>query len=411
MMSSFTWLDYSEHERRRALDVISLFKYQGTRDELGLASIRDALAECFFPGTTTIQTRARYFLFVPWLCLELERKGVSSDKAGRRLRSAEEALIGQLIDSADSDGVIGKEVGKAIKRMPSSIYWAGMKRWGILMFDGSLAQYHRSLDRFYLRVKSHRALVAENSEATPEPSNWHAHLPTLPSKFPEGQSMELEPPEAVYLRERILSTCSGSLLAYLADQRAPWAPVDFAWEYEGLESLPDALKRRLGHARAFSEVMHGAAILYNVMLSRAADSDAWLSVHEAAFEEWAQQEHQQGRRMEDWDLTVFWQIASDGGARISYSSRAFVEAWVRRIRQLAHPRELSGDAVALRLVQSREVALKKGRARLANRRYLELWNGASGTGQFDLRWRISQRLLLDILGALSGFQAARRPNA
>ena len=88
MMSSFTWLDYSEHERRRALDVISLFKYQDTRDELGLASIRDAFAECFFPGTTTIQTRARYFLFVPWLCLELERKGVSSDKAGRRLRSA-----------------------------------------------------------------------------------------------------------------------------------------------------------------------------------------------------------------------------------------------------------------------------------------------------------------------------------
>ena len=158
MMSSFTWLDYSEHERRRALDVISLFKYQDTRDELGLASIRDAFAECFFPGTTTIQTRARYFLFVPWLCLELERKGVSSDKAGRRLRSAEEALIGQLVDSADSDGVIGKEVGKAIKRMPSSIYWAGMKRWGILMFDGSLAQYHRSLDRFYLRVKGHRAL-------------------------------------------------------------------------------------------------------------------------------------------------------------------------------------------------------------------------------------------------------------
>ena len=55
--------------------------------------------------------------------------------------------------------------------------------------------------------------------------------------------MELEPPEAVYLRERILSSCSGSLLAYLADRRAPWAPVDFAWEYEGLESLPDALKR------------------------------------------------------------------------------------------------------------------------------------------------------------------------
>ncbi len=57
MPSTFAWLDYSEQERRRALDVISLFKLQDTRDELGLASIRDAFAERFFPGTTTIQNR------------------------------------------------------------------------------------------------------------------------------------------------------------------------------------------------------------------------------------------------------------------------------------------------------------------------------------------------------------------
>ena len=59
MASTFTWLDYSEQERRRALDVISLFKLQDTRDELGLASIRDAFADRFFPGTSTIQTRVR----------------------------------------------------------------------------------------------------------------------------------------------------------------------------------------------------------------------------------------------------------------------------------------------------------------------------------------------------------------
>ena len=84
MLSTFTWLDYSEQERHRALDVISLFKLQDTRDELGLASIRDAFAERFFPGTSTIQTRARYFLFVPWLSLEVERRRVARHgRAGR----------------------------------------------------------------------------------------------------------------------------------------------------------------------------------------------------------------------------------------------------------------------------------------------------------------------------------------
>ena len=35
MPSTFTWLDYSEHERRKMLDVIELFGEKTTRDELG----------------------------------------------------------------------------------------------------------------------------------------------------------------------------------------------------------------------------------------------------------------------------------------------------------------------------------------------------------------------------------------
>ena len=64
--SSFTWLDFSEFERRKMIDVINAFKERETRDELGIGIIRDAFADFLFPGTSTIQTRAKYFLFVPW---------------------------------------------------------------------------------------------------------------------------------------------------------------------------------------------------------------------------------------------------------------------------------------------------------------------------------------------------------
>ena len=74
MTSTFTWLDYSEREKRKMLDVIDLFGEQDTRDELGIGTVRDAFADLLFPGTSTIQTRARYFLFVPWMYLELERR-------------------------------------------------------------------------------------------------------------------------------------------------------------------------------------------------------------------------------------------------------------------------------------------------------------------------------------------------
>ena len=42
MTSTFTWLDYSEHERRKMLDVIALFGERTTRDELGLTQANSA---------------------------------------------------------------------------------------------------------------------------------------------------------------------------------------------------------------------------------------------------------------------------------------------------------------------------------------------------------------------------------
>ena len=73
MSSTLSWLDHSERDRRRALDVIDLFRERETRDELGIGSVRDAFADLLFPATSTIQTRAKYLLFVPWTYMELER--------------------------------------------------------------------------------------------------------------------------------------------------------------------------------------------------------------------------------------------------------------------------------------------------------------------------------------------------
>lgn len=39
-MSTFVWLDYSERERRKMLDVVDLFREHDTRDELGVGSVR-----------------------------------------------------------------------------------------------------------------------------------------------------------------------------------------------------------------------------------------------------------------------------------------------------------------------------------------------------------------------------------
>ena len=64
------WIDFSKEDRQKALDVINLLSEQGAVDELGIGVIRDAFANYFFPGTSTIQNRAKYFLIVPYVLRE-----------------------------------------------------------------------------------------------------------------------------------------------------------------------------------------------------------------------------------------------------------------------------------------------------------------------------------------------------
>ena len=58
------WIDFSKTERNKILSVLDLLSEPGTLDELGISPIRDGFANLFFPGTSTIQTRAKYLLIV-----------------------------------------------------------------------------------------------------------------------------------------------------------------------------------------------------------------------------------------------------------------------------------------------------------------------------------------------------------
>lgn len=153
MPSQFGWVDFAETDRQRMFNVVQLFREQDTRDELGIGTIRDAFADYFFPGTSTIQTRVRYMLFVPWIYLDLERRQTPSDQIARRARQAEVKLIYALLDSeGQNKGVIGQDAKERLQRLPSSVYWSGLGSWGIRLFPGSRAEYHRSLDTFFTGI-------------------------------------------------------------------------------------------------------------------------------------------------------------------------------------------------------------------------------------------------------------------
>ena len=89
-MSAFVWLDYSERERRKMLDVVDLFREHDTRDELGIGSVRDAFADMLFPGHEhDHDTRA----VLPSRPLDVSKAGeiarqISRDSGARAARGA-----------------------------------------------------------------------------------------------------------------------------------------------------------------------------------------------------------------------------------------------------------------------------------------------------------------------------------
>ncbi|MBV5330451.1 MAG: hypothetical protein JZU65_22925 [Chlorobium sp.] len=412
MSSSFSWLDYSEAERRKALEIADSFKNRDTRDELGIGTVRDALANLFFPGTTTIQTRARYFLFIPWIYLGLEQKfrkhsfGSMEDLA-KAARKEEIALIDVLKNSDDADGTIGVEARETLKRLPSNVYWYGMGSWGVRKVDASQDEYHKRLVKYGSPV---HALLRGSDDADDLGAayNWHPALQALkPSDFPQKASFTLSNNESQFLKERIKGKKgrNASLLAVLADSDGPWKPLNFAWEHESAVNgnLPLEVGSTLAHARNFSEVMHGAALLYNLMIARRffdsfSKLEEKITFYEAEIGKWGSMITSRKDAYATWDRNTFWQIVAGQNAGVPNRTKSFINAWLDLALTGNDPEAVATSENAQDLLLNRERSHKPtGMARLVNENALRQWSGAAGASQLDFRWGVSQRLLTDIL--------------
>ena len=396
MTSSLRWLDTSEHDRRRALDVIDLFSVRDTRDELGLAGVRDAWADRLVPGTSTIQTRARYFLFVPWIYGRLERKSVAASAVARRARKAELDLIGAISESDEEGLPIGARAGRGLKRLPSNIYWNGLRRLRIRRFDGSLETYHRSFGR-------QSSWLEEQGEQTGNGA-WNPHLPPPPEDFPKRAVLRLERGEAEFLRDQVLTHAPGTLFAFLVAANGYEEGTDFPWEHALQEQMPAHLRLWIWHAEAFSVAVHGAALLYNLMLAEKlgakgqseAGGDAWAEDYRSKLSLWAQDVEALGPAFHSWDRMEFWQLTREINPRISGSAVLFADRWIDMVQKASEVASLVDDEHARKLIERREFALKKGRSRLRHREQLERWGGAAGAQRIDYRWGITQRLVRDV---------------
>jgi len=396
--SQLAWLDHDSTARERTLRILSLFQEKESRDELGLGSVRDSFADQLFPGTSTIQTRLRYMLFVPWIYRSLEEKRLPAESFAIQAELQERGMVQPLIDS-DDQGVFGRVAGKSLKRLPSSVYWAGLGMWGIRLTPFSQEEYHRRIDETYQARHTLKALEREarirgddvDQEQRMATFSWHPQLPAPPEEFPSKVDFSLSREESEFIRDRIRVACPNSLLSFLvwhcepADTQAPWAHPDYA-------SFSDQHKELLTHARLFSEVMHGASLSYNVQLARLRKNDDLVAGHQAPFDQWAT-----SFPLEEvlaWSVSRLWELTVDHGYIVRQQTRTFVRDWINFTRK--SPKDLLSNIEALNLIKRREMKLKGSRSRFKNQRALEQWGGFSGVSRLVYRWPNVKVLLNDL---------------
>ena len=393
MEPTLTWLDFTGSDRDRMRRVLDLFNEQGTVDEMGLGNIRDALSDTLFPGTSSIQTRMRYMLFVPWIYRRLESRGASDENLVSDARDAEIALIGHLLNGDDIDGVIGTRSGASLQRLPSTVYWSGLVRWGIFTRPRSQASYHTHFTQW---------TAGDGIERADDPGvvfgrerNWHAHLPNPPRGFPRGATFELRWEEADFLQGRILERCQGSLLAWLAAEGSE-APAEDLWNDPDALSAPGPASGPLAIARRFSLHVEGMPLVYNLLLAEQCyehgdDRGELIDDYRARIAEWAKRESEEA----PYDTEVLWRFIAGQATHARRPQKDFVERWGERIRQIG-AQAVADDGTLRRLVANREQTLKGPRARLINKSRLLDWNGSVGVGRMDFRWSRVRGLVRDL---------------
>ncbi|GAA3043380.1 DUF6361 family protein [Gordonia defluvii] len=376
-MSTLAWLDTSPEDERRMREIVKMFSDTGTLDDLGIGQARDGLADLLFPGTSTIQARARYFLLVPWAFQKAAIKHTGTAIVGKA-NDFERETIEALREATHNKGMIGSQAGKNLRTLPSAVYWSALQRFGILL--------------------DARTLV------------WSMPIDP-PAGFPRTieQGLELKQDEAEWLKERIIVSVPTSYLAYLLTDGADTDPNDVVapWDHPALDIAPEPIRDAVEHARLFSLAIHGASLIYNLLIAEkydeiVPDGDSRVEDFTNKISGWAVEVNDNRQALAAWDRAAFWAtvLQGRGGRPVSPGTKLFIDYWVDTVLE-KDAANLVDDTSVRQAISERERLNKGTQARLQNKRQIQNWQGSSGAARLAYRWPNVRTLLADIREGLA----------
>ena len=385
------WIDFSKKERGDVTTILRLLGTPSALDEIGIGTIRDGFSDLLFPGLSTQQTRAKYFVLIPYLFSMAEKQSfVRRGDVGVWIHHQEDALVKTLVKNSGNGelGIIGTrnlKQRKPLVRKPSDIYWTGLHatsilRWPDLSFEDVCSiLYARQQDKKGIHLK------AESDDSGSDDMDAANGEQVLFTPFKAGYdlfssaSIDLTYPEAIYLKERFLNSerTKGSLMAYLI--KHPDAVCD---QFEEVDTwtMPRELAAITDLAKDFSGFIYGAHLLYNVIFSDDQDKDIIRD-----FEAWKEEEY----RAIDLDSVI-------GVTGCSASAGAFIHQFDSYISK--------GDISSAReCIIQREKIMKRDRAKLGHPDQYQPVH----TYRLDYRYSVGMRMISDIFSGLEGYHGSQ----
>lgn len=370
MSAGWGWVDFSTNDRNRIAAIMSMLRERGVLDELGIGVLRDAISDQLVPGLSTIQRRAKYFLFTPIIVRRYFQSSKSESLPAFFHREETEMLEKTASNYRkpgrnQEPGIFGITLKHArdLQAMPSSIYWGGQLTLGLIDLGDrrpNLSQYlaansQKIEDQAKTEEDDHSAGIRDKSGIV------------IPKKIIDAfdpKTIELSKLEAEFLRETFVRSLTKAypdslllqlftdpdLTAYVASDNA----VTFEEVYEKFFTPQSGNYRPYGTQRLralmqlgfhFSSAIYGAMVMYTLLLEekigRSGDSDAY----------WTRWTETVGETTLPLDFSLLREIAPDGKAM------RFLHKWIEAVRKQ--------DQKNMRdLIIQQEFISKTGRARL-----------------------------------------------
>ena len=410
-MSQLGWIDFSSKDRELVKQALAMLTEPGTLDELGIGQIRDAFSDVLFPGISTIQTRAKYFITVPRIFRDYQALQPAHKKKYTNLENylrIQENTVAQILNEAHDEnefGIIGRTrlTSGGVDRRPSVIYWSGLRILGLVKTQLSLRDFCRQLDN---SASSEALIDSALSEGSDDLDYMKGRplvsLPDYSEKWKEKGNLDLRLTckEAEFLKGRFVET--PAIASSVPAQLFKHGLVENVLkenensEVTAFDLLVDVLKTSavvdltcqsyLKVAQEFSLAMEGPHLRYNILLSQNGYPEC-VKKYEAEYGQWLEKVNR--LNLFDANSSARWlEFASrDKRRRIKERSQQFVRGCCEYF-QGSNPVSQLDDLVFKQAIDNKGQRswLKRGLEK-------EQWLGIR---RLEYRWGSAKNIIRDI---------------